>query len=231
MFHDIDYIPYKKGQFDYTTEQGVVRHYFGYTNTLGGFFTIKAGDFEKINGFPNIWTWGLEDNVIQKRVLNAKFKINRTNFLHATKDEDKLITLWHGWDRLINKKIFQKFTATSNYDGLRLIKNLRYIPEILFDNFSIIHVNHFETGENFKVASKDAKVMKSYLNREFEKFEREKPKVKEVVHFMNRNKINLYGNTVKERKNTMQNKKKKANSKKSIYNPKNSFIMPNFTKR
>ena len=41
VFHDIDYIPYKKGQFDYITEQGVVRHYFGYTNTLVGFLRLS----------------------------------------------------------------------------------------------------------------------------------------------------------------------------------------------
>ena len=108
VFHDIDFIPYYKNQFNYKTKPGIVKHFFGYKWTLGGIVSINAGDFENINGFPNIWTWGLEDNVLQKRCKNAGLKPDRTTFLQAGKDEYKLITLWHGWDRLIDNKIKKK---------------------------------------------------------------------------------------------------------------------------
>ena len=67
VFHDIDNIPWYKGQFSYRTQRNVINHFYGYPHALGGIFAIKAWDFEHINGFPNIWTWGLEDNMILRR--------------------------------------------------------------------------------------------------------------------------------------------------------------------
>jgi hypothetical protein len=80
IFNDVDIMPYKEGVFYADTLPGVVRHNYGYTTCLSASFVIKAGDFERAGGFPNLWTWGLEDFLMQERVLAAGLSIDRTRF-------------------------------------------------------------------------------------------------------------------------------------------------------
>jgi hypothetical protein len=167
IFHDIDFIAYKKDQFNYDTKPGIVKHFFGYTFTLGGIVSVNAGDFEKTNGFPNIWTWGLEDNVFQKRCIKQGFLCDRSNFLRGGADEDKLITLWHGWDRLINPTIKRKFTTTSNIDGFSIIKGLSCNKDKISENVFIVNVTSFKTGEDYRVATYDATFKNSRYNQTF----------------------------------------------------------------
>jgi len=174
VFHDIDFLPYYKNQFDYNTNDGVIKHFFGYKNTLGGMVSIKACDFEKINGFPNIWTWGLEDNILQKRCKKAGFKIDRSNFLHGGKDEDKIITLWHGWDRLINKKIGPKLHISHNMDGYSILKQIKWNTQNISEKMEIVNITHFETGESHLNATIDAKFLNSRYNQVFSKINTQK---------------------------------------------------------
>jgi hypothetical protein len=167
VLHDIDFMPYYKNQFKYKTKQNVVKHFFGYTNTLGGIVSINAGDFEKINGFPNIWSWGLEDNVLLRRCQIARFVPDRSTFYHGGRDEGNVITLWHGWDRLINPKINRKFTATSNIDGIGILKNINYTIEEQSENIYVMHVTNFITGESHLVGSQDTKLRNSRENKTF----------------------------------------------------------------
>lgn len=80
VFNDVDIMPYTKDVFHYDTEPGVVRHNYGYDTCLSASFVIKAGDFERTNGFPNLWTWGLEDFIMQERAIIAGLRIDRSRF-------------------------------------------------------------------------------------------------------------------------------------------------------
>jgi len=148
VFHDIDFMPYMKGQFNYHTQHGVVKHLYGFEHTLGGIFSIKAGDFERINGFPNIWVWGLEDNILLKRWQKIGGMMDRSQFLHATKDAHKMIGLWHGWDRLADKAIAGKYKHDTGYDGIRTIGGLNHTTRSLGDKADMVDVTHFTVPDN-----------------------------------------------------------------------------------
>jgi len=167
VFHDIDFISYYKDQFDYTAKKGIVKHFFGYRWTLGGIIAINAEDFERVNGFPNIWTWGLEDNILQRRCMAAGYGVDRSKFLQGGADEDKLITLWHGWDRLINKQILPKYQAQSLMDGITILRNIQYNIENISDNVDMMNVTHFTTGEREKIAIRGAQRLNSRYNQNF----------------------------------------------------------------
>ena len=48
---------------------------------LGGIVSITAGDFEKINGFPNLWSWGYEDNALNQRAKFHNITIDEVSFI------------------------------------------------------------------------------------------------------------------------------------------------------
>jgi hypothetical protein len=80
VFNDVDTLPYQKNLLVYDTSMGTIKHFYGYNYTLGGIVSIKGSDFEKTNGYPNMWGWSMEDNLFQKRVIDNKLIIDRTNF-------------------------------------------------------------------------------------------------------------------------------------------------------
>lgn len=65
VFNDVDTIPVKP--LDFRVSRGTVKHFFGFRFAFGGLFSMTAGDFEQIGGFPNLWSWGLEDNLVKER--------------------------------------------------------------------------------------------------------------------------------------------------------------------
>jgi len=148
VFHDVDIMPWEENQFSYQTRVGIVNHFYGFPYALGGIFAIKGVDFETINGFPNIWTWGLEDNIIQARCLKYGIRINRREFVNIQDDNKNIISLWHGWDRLISPNIEPKWKNDKGVDGLRMLRNVRMDEETLDDNCDEINVKSFETGES-----------------------------------------------------------------------------------
>jgi len=150
VFHDIDNMPWYKGQFSYTTQRNTINHFYGYPRALGGIFAIKAWDFEHINGFPNIWTWGLEDNMLLRRAEQYNKKVIRPEFVHLEKNNNNIIGLWHGWDRLVNPHIEHKGRADRGQDGIRSLYHLEINHKKIDNLFIEVNIIAFQTGENLK---------------------------------------------------------------------------------
>lgn len=139
VFNDIDTMPYVKNFLNYDTDNGKVKHFYGFQFTLGGIVSIKAGDFEKINGFPNFWAWGYEDNLLQKRVLDAGLIIDRSHFFPLM--DKNILQMKDGLERIVNKSEFDRYMSETT-EGIQSIKNLNYN----FDsNSGFVNVSNFNT--------------------------------------------------------------------------------------
>jgi hypothetical protein len=123
IFNDVDTIPFNK-IFDYQTSEGFVKHYYGFKYALGGIVVMKGSDFEKINGFPCFWGWGMEDNVLQKRCDKAGLKIDRSIFYNIGSPE--ILQLFDGISRIISKKDPWRMDKDNGIDGLKTIFKLQF---------------------------------------------------------------------------------------------------------
>jgi hypothetical protein len=123
IFNDIDTIPFNK-IFDYQTNHGFVKHHYGYKYALGGIVVIKGADFERINGFPCFWGWGMEDNAMQKRCDAYGLQIDRSNFYAIGSPE--ILQLFDGISRIISKKDPWRGQNDTGIDGIRTISQLKY---------------------------------------------------------------------------------------------------------
>jgi hypothetical protein len=123
IFNDVDTMPFYK-IFDYNTTYGVVKHYYGFKYTLGGIVVIKGADFEKLNGYPCFWGWGMEDNALQKRCDAVGIKIDRSLFYDIGSPE--ILQLFDGVSRIISKKDPWRGEHDNGIDGLRTITQLKY---------------------------------------------------------------------------------------------------------
>ena len=135
VFNDIDIMPICKGIINYETVPGTVKHFYGFNFALGGLFSIKAGDFEKINGFPNYWGWGFEDNLIQTRAINAKLVIDRSEFYEIF--DKNFINIFDKDKRISNKDGFYQYKKEVN-DGISTIYKLSYnlSSDLFISNFA-----------------------------------------------------------------------------------------------
>ena len=140
VFNDIDNMPCEKNLLTYTTSTGTVKHFFGFEWTLGGIISLTGADFEKINGFPNYWGWGQEDNEIYERVLKNNIKIDRSQFYKF--GDTRIINIKNDANRTLSKEqIFR--SGPKNTEGLTDIKNLKYY----FDK-DMINITNFITRIN-----------------------------------------------------------------------------------
>jgi len=142
IFNDVDTVPFNK-IFNYDTHVGVVKHYYGYKHALGGIVVMKGEDFEKINGFPCFWGWGMEDNILQTRCLNNNIIIDRTDFYSI--GSPQILQLFDGITRIISNKDPLNDADNIN-NGLTTISNLKYTIDIKSTNvndnlFTIIEKN------------------------------------------------------------------------------------------
>ena len=123
VFNDVDTYPIDKGTIDYHTSPGIVKHFYGFEFALGGFFSIKGADFERSLGFPNLWGWGIEDNVMNERCLKIGLTIDRSQFY---KTGDKHITqLFDGFGRVISKREGNMYKY-EKMDDVKLIRGIKY---------------------------------------------------------------------------------------------------------
>jgi hypothetical protein len=123
IFNDVDTIPFNK-IFNYETTHGIVKHYYGYKYALGGIVVMKGRDFEKINGYPCFWGWGMEDNCLQKRCINNGLMIDRSIFYPIGSPE--MLQLFDGISRIISKKDPWRMQQDDGMDGLKTIHKLSY---------------------------------------------------------------------------------------------------------
>jgi len=123
IFNDVDTIPFNK-IFDYNTTHGIVKHFYGFKYALGGIVLMKGADFEKINGFPCFWGWGMEDNVLQKRCDGYGLHVDRSVFYNIGSPE--ILQLFDGISRIISKKDPWRGDHDDGINGLRTITQLNY---------------------------------------------------------------------------------------------------------
>jgi hypothetical protein len=123
IFNDVDTIPFNK-IFDYQTTHGVVKHYYGFKYALGGIVVMKGADFERINGFPCFWGWGMEDNALQKRCDGYNLTVDRSVFYEIGSPE--ILQLFDGISRIISKKDPWRGENDDGVDGLRTIHQLKF---------------------------------------------------------------------------------------------------------
>ena len=140
IFNDVDTIPFSK-IFDYETTHGTVKHYYGFKYALGGIVVMKGSDFEKTNGFPCFWGWGMEDNVLQKRCDRFGLKVDRSVFYNIGSPE--ILQLFDGISRIISKKDPWRGEYDDGVDGLKTISQLKYSiddkSENPNDNIFVVH--------------------------------------------------------------------------------------------
>ena len=140
VFNDVDTMPFSKKFLDYETQQGVVKHFYGYDFALGGIVSLKGSDYEKVLGFPNFWAWGFEDNLLQRRVLAAGLTIDRNQFYPIM--DKNIIQMKDGLERLVNRGEYDRFINDTN-EGFQSINTLQYNID---ENTGFINVVTFFTG-------------------------------------------------------------------------------------
>ena len=140
IFNDVDTLPYDKNVLNYHTDYGVVKHFYGFHFALGGIFSIRGVDFERINGFPNYWAWGGEDNLIHERAKQFGLTIDRSNFF--TIGNMKILQFADGLKRLICRDELATSIMPNNSDGLTKLINLTHM---IYEDTNMIDVTTFDT--------------------------------------------------------------------------------------
>jgi len=148
VFNDVDTTPnYRETIPSYETTEGVVKHFYGFTHALGGIVAILASDFERINGFPNYWAWGYEDNMLNKRVLAANITVDRSTFYPNT-DVNHIQQMPSGTVRTVNSGEFDRYARNVD-EGINTIRQLYYQPNDQATISGVIDVTQFNTAYDY----------------------------------------------------------------------------------
>jgi hypothetical protein len=140
IFNDVDSVLSRADLIPYKVSKGTVHHYYGFTFTLGGIVGFNAGDFERINGFPNFWTWGYEDNLLQIRALSAGLTIRRDPFFPI--NDPRIVRMLETNVRTVNQTEYNRFEQRTT-EGIRSIRDLSYEYD---KETGFVNVLTFETG-------------------------------------------------------------------------------------
>jgi hypothetical protein len=139
VFNDIDTMPFTSGFLKYDTKPGTIKHFYGFKFTLGGIVSINAGDFESINGFPNFWAWGYEDNMLNARALKSNLRIDRSQFYPIL--DKNILHLMDGNNRIVNRSEYEVYASKTN-EGINTIIDLEYSVD---DSNGFVNVTKFNT--------------------------------------------------------------------------------------
>jgi len=149
VFNDVDTMPYVKNFLNYETWPGNVKHFYGYHFALGGIVSITGGDFERVNGYPNLFSWSSEDNTLQIRVLQAGLHIDRSQFYpimdkHILQNKDGLF-------KVINRTEHErvKYGSREGISNLLRGNDLTYEYE---ESTGFVNIKHFSTGYEYNTA-------------------------------------------------------------------------------
>jgi N-terminal region of glycosyl transferase group 7/N-terminal domain of galactosyltransferase len=171
VFHDIDTVPFDK-IFNYETDVGIVKHFYGFEYALGGIVSIKGSDFEMINGYPNFWGWGMEDAILQKRCEQFNLTINRNDFYPIGSHE--ILHLFDGISRIINKKETKESKNYNPIDGLKTIHKLNYtIDSDSINPLDNIHI--IQNDKLFYVNVKHFSCLTQFENETFHEYDLREP--------------------------------------------------------
>ena len=184
VFNDLDTIPYKKNLINYDTEINRVKHFYGFDYALGGIVSIKGEDFEKCNGFPNNWGWGLEDNELNNRVIKNNIKIDRSNFFKIGSPE--FIHINTSSIRLVTSREVKNYNSKNLLDNLNSITNIDYNIDNFNNNNNKLNTNEFIININYFKTLYD-----SYNNLYYEKDVNKNPKLYSNPRFESKLKLNF----------------------------------------
>lgn len=140
VFNDVDTLPYKKNLLKYETVPGIIKHFYGKCFALGGIFSINGGDFEKIGGFPNYWTWGHEDVVIVKRAEKYLIRIDRSTFFEL--GSPNIVQLNDEKTRQVD--ISTAFVDEDSLNTYKIIMNLKYTFNENNNYSKLIYIDNFD---------------------------------------------------------------------------------------
>lgn len=137
VFNDVDTMPYEKNVLLYQTSPHNIKHFFGYEYTLGGIVSILGADFERTLGYPNLWTWGYEDNSLKARAEMRGINIDRSQFYKVGSKE--IIQSVDDIYKKVNRDEYNRYVENRD-DGIHTISSLDFSID---EENQTIRVNHF----------------------------------------------------------------------------------------
>lgn len=177
VFNDVDTAPYRPGLIDYETRRGVTKHFYGFDFALGGLVSMTAGDFEQLNGFPNLWGWGFEDNELQLRWIEqfGKNTIDRSTFFKES--DPNILVIFHGVHKLVSVKQKEEYGDVGlrnrkpnarMTNGLNTIYDVNYVSRELETNVIMVDIKTFDTenkADNYSYQKVDLSTTKYGISR------------------------------------------------------------------